>query len=118
MPSAMSRLGAPLEKHAISWSAASSVMRVIAPLPNCFSMLDTASSMAFAFASSATPPRSTFAFVVSPSLPRAILLASPSCLLPLRCRLPKCFSCRRREPNQVSRACSDGTDRPPPARFA
>ncbi len=39
-----------------------SPMRITAPLPNCFSMLETASSIAFAFPASATPPRSTLGF--------------------------------------------------------
>src|SRR5512134_386739 len=49
MPRARSMLTEPLEKAPISRSMASSFIVRIAPLPNCFSMVETASSIALRF---------------------------------------------------------------------
>src|SRR3990172_7404706 len=57
MPSARSRLGEPDEKLFTSRLMASSVIMRMAPLPNCFSMAETASASAFCFwASTASAP--------------------------------------------------------------
>src|SRR5262245_5734632 len=65
MPSARSRLGEPEEKLFTSRSTPSSVIVRMAPLPNCFSIAETASATAFCFwASTASPFPRPFPFVV------------------------------------------------------
>jgi hypothetical protein len=55
MPRARSRLTEPLEKESISRSMASSVILKMAPLPNCFSMVETARAIALSLCPSALP---------------------------------------------------------------
>ena len=47
MPSARSRLAEPVENESISRSMPSAVIVRIAPLPNCFSIVETACAIAF-----------------------------------------------------------------------
>src|SRR5713226_2904788 len=58
-PSARSRETEPVEMAAMSWTSGSSTpSRITEPLPNCFSMAETASSIAFSLSAFATRPSS------------------------------------------------------------